>query len=96
LRVEESNRYAMLRKEKGAAKLDNLVALPASGLGEGEILGWTRLLRIAVLARIRVGILLLVEIAKGVVDLAMLALICTDYYKLIMSMCTYGGCAYCT
>jgi hypothetical protein len=72
-------------RSASTSKSDDLVTLPASGLRESEVLGRTRLLGIAVLARIRVGIFFLVEIAKGVVDLAMLALIRTDYDELVVN-----------
>ena len=61
--------------------LYHLVALPASGLWELEALGWMRLLRVPVFAHEGVGVLLLIEITKSVVDFAMFALIRTNYCK---------------
>jgi hypothetical protein len=59
---------------------DDLVSFPACWLGKCKVLARMRLLRVLVLAHERVGVLILIEVAKGVVDLAVLALVCTDYY----------------
>jgi len=55
------------------------MALPTSGLRKLETLGWMRLLCVPVLAHEGVGVLLLIEVAKSVVDFAMFALIRTNY-----------------
>ena len=57
------------------------MSFPASWLGVGEILGRMRLLWVAVLAYIWIRILLLIEVAKRVVDFSVLALICADYFE---------------
>lgn len=61
--------------------LNNFVTLPAGGFVVGEILGRVGLLGISVLAHVWIGVLLLVEVTEGVVDLSVLALICTDWGK---------------
>jgi len=43
-----------------------------------KVFGWVRLFRISVLAYIRIGIFLLVEVTEGMVDFSMLALVCAD------------------
>jgi hypothetical protein len=58
---------------------DDLVALPASWLGKLQAFAGMWFLRVPVLADEGVGIILLIEIAEGMVDLAMLALVCTNY-----------------
>ena len=43
-----------------------------------KVLGWVRLFRISVLADIRIGIFLLVEVTEGMVNFSMLALVSAD------------------
>jgi hypothetical protein len=69
-------------KEGMQQSSDNLMSLPASRFGMLEALGWMWDFRIPVLAHVGVGVVLLIEITKGVVDFAMLALVCTDYHML--------------
>jgi hypothetical protein len=57
---------------------NDLVSFPASRLHVRQVLGRMRLLRVTILAHVRVRVLLLVEVTEGVVDLAMLTLICAD------------------
>jgi hypothetical protein len=64
----------LFRKDEGSQSSDNLVAFPAGRLGVGEALARMRLLRIPVLAHEGVRVLLLVEVAEGVVDLTTLIL----------------------
>jgi hypothetical protein len=62
--------------------LDDLIPFPARRLGIVEALGWVWYFWVPVLAHKGVGVVLLIEITKGVVDLAMLAFVCTDYHML--------------
>jgi hypothetical protein len=55
--------------------LDDILALPPSGFHVSQILGGMRLLGILILAVVGIGVLLLVEVPKGVVDLSVLALV---------------------
>lgn len=55
------------------------MALPASWLRVLKAFAGVRLLRVLVLAHERVGVLFLIEITKGVVDFAVLTLVCADY-----------------
>lgn len=84
-RVEKKNTLCHAVEKKHTAKngLDDLVSLPASWLWVVKTLGRMRLLRVLVLAHERVGILLLIEVAEGVVNFSMLALVRTDYSSLI-------------
>jgi hypothetical protein len=68
------------RKKEGRSQSSNdLVAFPASWFGEIEAFTGMWLHRVPVLTHKGVGVLLLIEVAEGVVDFSMLALICTDY-----------------
>jgi hypothetical protein len=93
--VEERNRYAVAWKITIQLKLNDLMTLPASGLWECKILGWTWPLRIPVLACIGVRILFLIEVTKGVVDLAVFALIRTDCSVLVVNISVCFDYAYC-
>jgi hypothetical protein len=93
--VEEINRHTVSLQDTVQLKLDDLMTFPASGLWERETLGWTWPLRIPILARIGVGVLSLIKISKGVVDLAMLALIRSDCSVLVGSIHVYLDHAYC-
>jgi hypothetical protein len=64
---------------KGSQSSDDFVALPACRLGVDEALARMRLLRVPVFAHEGVGVLLLVEISKCVIDLAVLALVRTNF-----------------
>lgn len=63
------------------------MTLPARRLVVCEILGRVGLLGISVLAHVRVGIFFLIEVTKGVVDLSVLALICTDWGSMLARGC---------
>lgn len=58
---------------------NDFVTFPTSGLLVRKILARMRLRYILVLACVRIWIFFLIEIAESVVDLPMLALICTDW-----------------
>ena len=59
------------------------MSLPARWLWVVKALGGMRLLRVLVFAHERVRVLLLIEVAEGVVNLSMLALVCTDCFLLV-------------
>lgn len=61
---------------------NDVVTFPAGRLCVRKILGRMRLFWVAVFARVGVGVFVLIQVAKRVVDLSMLALVCTDYSKL--------------
>ena len=61
------------------ADSDDVITLPAGGLLVQEALCGVWLFEVLVLGGVWVGVFLLVEVAKGVVHLAVLALIGTDW-----------------
>jgi hypothetical protein len=65
-------------RERCNLNSDNLVAFPASWLWVLKAFAGVRLLRVLVLAHERVGVLFLIEITKGMVDFAVLTLICAN------------------
>jgi hypothetical protein len=59
--------------------LDDILALPASRTHVSQVLCWMRAVRL-VLAGIRIGVLLLVEVSECVVHFSVLALVGANYY----------------
>ena len=62
----------------GKSCSDDLVSFPASRFHVRKVLGWVWLLRVAVLAHVRVGVFVLIEVTEGVVYFAVLALVSTN------------------
>lgn len=60
-------------------QLNYVAAFPAGRFLETEVLAWVRLFRVLVFADIGIGILNLIEVAQSVIDLAMLALVGTNW-----------------
>jgi hypothetical protein len=58
--------------------LNDLVALPTGRLVMNKVLPGMRLLGVPVLADVGIGVLLLVKVAKCMVDLAVFAFVCTN------------------
>lgn len=54
------------------------MAFPASWLRVLKAFTGVRLLRVLILAHERIGVLFLIEITKGMVDFAMLTLVCAN------------------
>ena len=69
--------------------LDDLVSFPASWLLMRKVLCWVWFFRISILANVGVGILLLVEVTKGMVDFSMLAFVCADWGDVSVLCDTY-------
>jgi hypothetical protein len=79
LKSGEKKGYAACQGEATVAiPLNNFVAFPTSRLRKRKVLARMRLFRVPVLAHKRVGIFFLIEVAKGVIDFTVLALVCTD------------------
>jgi hypothetical protein len=80
LKSGKEKRCAMpLGTQAHSSSLDDLVSLPTCRFWKGKILAWVRLFWIFIFAYEGVGILLLIEVAEGMVDFTMLALVCTNY-----------------
>jgi hypothetical protein len=69
--LEEQYTKEMARAEI----LDDLVALPTGGPRMREVLARMRLLRVPVFAHERIRIFVLIQVAKSMVDFAVLALV---------------------
>lgn len=77
------------RRSKVNQILDNLVSFPTSWLLVCKVLGWVWQLRIPVLANVRVGVFLLIEVTKGVVNLSMLTLVCANWDDVSVASTAY-------
>lgn len=68
------------KRSRSNGNSDNLVSFPTGRLWMSQILCGVRLLRVAILACIWIGVFLLVKVTEGVVDFSMLALIGANYF----------------
>jgi hypothetical protein len=90
LQSGDKNSYTAQKKQRLVAEavlLDNLVAFPTGRLGESKIFARMRLLGIPVLTHKGIGILLLIEITKGVIHFAVFALVGSNCHVSTRSAC---------
>lgn len=79
--MEERNaRYAeSLEEKRTQGNSNDLVSFPTGGFGMLQTFGRVWLVWVPVLADEGVGVVLLIEIAEGVVDFTMFTLVCANY-----------------